>query len=366
MTTVTEERPEAATLFTFAELKQKAAGQWPSIFEDLAGTELGAAMGNAPEHVPCPVHGGSNGYRLFEHYPDTGRGICNTCGPQKSGFETLAFVKKWTHDESCSQVANWLRSGSAMAARKPRAPVVLRPKMDPALAYKFISEVWRGSLPLKGSAAERYLQKRGIWSQNMGQQLRSHPGLPYFQGKGSDRKTLGEFPCLLAPIRDKASKIVSIHRIFITEDGDKAPVPEPKRMMPACDDLSGTAVKLFPAGEVLGLAEGIETALAAHAVSRMPVWSCVSAVLMEQVDVPDHVKTVVIWGDLDRSMRGAQAADILATRLEKAGKRVLVYVPQGPIPEGSKGVDWLDVLLGPGLDGFPALWRKWRPEMIEA
>jgi hypothetical protein len=169
------------------------------------------------------------------------------------------------------------------------------------------------------------------------------------------------FPCLLAPIRNSDGKIVSVHRIFLTPQGEKAPVPDAKKMMAMCDNIVGSAIRLFEPGEVLGVAEGIETALAAHAISRMPVWSCVSAPLLESVEIPDIVKTVVIWADLDVSGRGAQAADTLANKLEKQGKRVEICMPVQRIPEGSKGLDWLDVLMIYGINGFPPKWRRWRP-----
>lgn len=352
---------EAPKRFSFHELKEAAAGKWPYIFEDLA-PELAGAQSNAPDHVPCPQHGGFNGYRLFPDYPDTGGSICNTCGPQKTGFFTLAFVKGWTHEQACIEVATWLRSEYVDKERKARAPVVFRPKVEPEVAYRRISDVWKASKDVAGSASERYLVKRGIWKQNIPKTLRSHDGLVYVYGR--ENTFYGRFPCLLAPIRDKDNKMVSVHRIFLTDEGDKAPVPDAKKMMSGTAPFQGTAIKLYPAnGEVLGIAEGIETALAAYAVSRMPVWACVSAVLMEQVEIPAHVTTVVIWADLDRSERGIAAAEVLADRLEREGKRVVICMPQGPIPEGEKGIDWLDVMNTKGINGFPAQYRRWRPDM---
>jgi hypothetical protein len=35
-------------------------------------------------------------------------------------------------------------------------------------------------------------------------------------------------------------------------------------------------------------------------------------------------------------------------------------MPEGPIPEGKKGVDWLDVLTTKGIPGFPEKWRIWK------
>ncbi len=345
---------------SWPELREATKGKWGYIFEDLA-PELAEAVANAPEHVPCPVHGGADGYRLFDHFQDTGRGICNTCGPQKSGFDTLAWVKQYTFKDAVRDVANWLRKERVAPPPTPRQPIAMRPKVEPSVAYSRIRAVWKNSLPLTGTAAERYLVKRGIWKQNLPTTLRAHEGLTYIHGKA--RTNFGKFPCLLAPIKDKNGTIVSIHRIFLTPEGDKAPVPDAKKMMSPHAEMRGAAIKLFPAGEVLGVAEGIETALAVHAISRMPVWSCVSAVLMEQVDIPDSVKHVVIWADLDVSQRGIQAAEVLADRLEKLGKTVEICLPFASIPEGEKGIDWLDVMLTQGVNGFPAKWRRWRPGM---
>ncbi len=348
---------------TYAELKAAVAGRWHEIFEDLAHEQLGLALANAPFHVPCPVHGGENGFRLFAHFPETGRGICNTCGPQGNGFKMLAWVKKIDIKDAVREVGQWYRKGRVnIVDAKPRPVPKMLPKVDPAEAYARIARVWKSSLELAGSPAERYLVKRGIWRENIPRVLRAHPGLTYVYGK--EKKNYGKFPCLLAPIKDKDNRLVSIHRIFLTENGDKAPVPDAKKMMSQHAEIRGAAIKLFPAeGEVLGLAEGIETALAAHAVSRMPVWSCVSAPLLELVDVPAHVKHVVIWADLDRSERGLQAAEKLATRLEAEGKTVEICMPMGEIPNDDKGIDWLDVMLTQGLNGFPARWRQWRPAM---
>lgn len=133
-------------------------------------------------------------------------------------------------------------------------------------------------------------------------------------------------------------------------------------MMSQWKELSGASIQLVPAeGDTLGLAEGLETALAAYAISRVPTWACVSAVLLEQVHIPAHIKRVIVWADRDVSDRGMQAATRLADRLEPQGIAVEVYLPPVAIPEGDKGVDWLDVLNTIGVNGFPPKWRRWRP-----
>lgn len=342
-----------------SKLKEDASGKWHHIFSALAKDSLHAALAYAPDHVACPGHGGTDGYRLFEHYNTTGRSVCNTCGVQRSGLDTLMLANGWSLTKAVEEVMRWLGDDSAMAAVVALPPPVLKPRVPPEVAFRRLSEVWRASTPIANTAAERYLVNRGIWQENLSESLRAHPGLAYVHGK--ERTFYGKFPCLLAPIRNAKRALVSIHRIYVTPEGLKAPVPDAKKMMSQHLELAGSAIQLFPAGETLGLAEGIETALAAHAISRMPVWATVTAGLMEQVEIPAHVKRVVIWADLDVSERGIIAASKLADRLEKQGVIVEVYLPQGKIPEGTKGVDWLDVMLTQGLNGFPAKWRRWRP-----
>jgi hypothetical protein len=107
--------------------------------------------------------------------------------------------------------------------------------------------------------------------------------------------------------------------------------------------LVGGAIRLFAPGPLLGVAEGIETALAVHVRTGMPVWSAVSANLLERLEPPAKTSLVVIWADRDRSGTGAAAALLLRERSLGPGILVAVHLPPGPIPPGAKGVDWVDV-----------------------
>ncbi len=356
---------------TVAELKELAKGKWADILEDVAprsptATEhpLAEAYSANGFHVGCPVHGGFDGFRLFKDFTETGGTVCNTCRAKPDGFSTLAWLlegefKSDAFKEAIRRVADWLGEDHTERERKERKPLEMKPIMDPAKAYAKMAEVWRASKDIRGTPAELYLKNRGIYPENIPKTLRFHPGLPYWHAK--TRTDYGVFPCLLAPIKDARNKMVSIHRIYLTPDGLKAPVPDAKKMMAMCDEMRGSAIKLFEPKETLGLAEGIETALAAYAISREPVWSCVTAPLLELVEVPAHVKHVIIWADKDRSLRGHDAANRLADRLEKQGIRVEICMPVQAIPDNDKGIDWLDVLMTYGINGFPPKWRRWRP-----
>jgi hypothetical protein len=57
------------------------------------------------------------------------------------------------------------------------------------------------------------------------------------------------------------------------------------------------AVRLFPAAEYMGIAEGIETALAAAQRFGVPVWSCISAAGIQSFEPPEGIR------ELDRLRR---------------------------------------------------------------
>jgi putative DNA primase/helicase len=347
---------------SLAEIRSDASGNWPYIFADLC-PELGPAMEAGGDHVPCPVHGGTDGFRLYKDWIQTGGGICNTCGAFNNGLGLMTAIKEvsgaYTFSDALREVASWLRGEEVtptVQSRPPPPPVA--PKLDPEKARRTVEWIRRGIRNLEGTPAEKYLLKRGIWCENQPHSLRFHPGLRYYHGKPAT--LLGEFPAMVAPVTNTKGEVVAVHRTFITADGDKAPVPDAKKLTSAVEPLGGSAIRLFKCSDVLGIGEGIETVLAARAISRMPVWSAANATLLELVEIPEIVRHVVIWADLDVSGRGAEAADKLGNRLVQSGRTVEIQLPEGPIPEGEKGIDWLDVLITRGVEGFPAHWRRWR------
>jgi putative DNA primase/helicase len=103
---------------------------------------------------------------------------------------------------------------------------------------------------------------------------------------------------------------------------------------------------LAEATDELGLAEGIETALAVHIRTGKPIWATISAGNMEKILIPDSVRRVCIYADNDANSEydGQASAYVLARRLKKEQKKtgpreVEVFVPK------THGEDWADVWL---------------------
>jgi len=209
---------------------------------------------------------------------------------------------------------------------------------------------WAGSVPLTTPKAEpgrRYLEQRlghelpeSLYAE-MFAVLRFHPNLPYYDA----RKIAKTYPALVAVIVDPGLKCVCIHRIYLTHDGQKAPVPCSKKLMRPIRPhaLRGATIPLSDAGEKLAVAEGIETALAVRLGTGLPTWATINAGGMTILRVPEIVQAIYIMADLDSSGAGEKAAKALAYRMIKQGRDARICVPPGPIPADQKSVDWLDV-----------------------
>ena len=100
----------------------------------------------------------------------------------------------------------------------------------------------------------------------------------------------------------------------------------------------GGGVSLEPAGPVLGVAEGIETALSASIIWGVPCWSAINTALLMAWEPPTDVEEVIIFGDNDAGYAGQSAAFALAHRLASRSRKVRVEMP------ADAGLDWNDVL----------------------
>lgn len=349
------------------EVREKARGRWLEILGALA-PDLDQALARSGRHVPCPVHGGKDGLRIFKDAAETGGSVCNTCGVHADGFATLMWIKDWSFTTTLREVSTYLSMGARDRDRNAHPETRYRgdeqgePDEACDRARQSLNRVWGESIGLTHRDAEParlYLARRGI-SINPPDTLRFHRALPYYDGE----KRLGEFPAILAMMTDVNGNALTIHRTYLSETGQKAAVEAPKKLMsiPSDRKLVGGGVRLSPAeGRTIAVAEGIETALAVLEATGIPTWAAVNAYLLEHFSPPPNTEQVLVFADKDRateqhpSGHGQEAAKALVQRLWTVGIKAGAIVPSGEIPNGHKSVDWLDVLNQKGREGFPAL-----------
>lgn len=344
------------------EVLRMARGYWGAILGALA-PQLQAALDRAGRHVPCPVHGGKDGFRVFKDVDDTGGTVCNTCGINSDGIATLMWVNGWRYAATLKAVADYLRVGirTARPARKVAKPEPQKGDEDERLRQS-LNRVWNESISISDRDAEParlYLARRGI-SISPPETLRFHPSLSYYDGD----KKIGEYPAIIAMVTGARGNPVTIHRTYLTPDGKKAPVESPKKLMayPKDRKIVGGAIRLTEAGlQVMAVAEGLETSLAVMEGTGLPVWCAVNALLLENFVPPEPVERVLVFADKDRPTEqhpkghGQEAAKQLVQRLWEMGIKASAIVPAGDIQAGQKSLDWLDILNRDGKAGFPTV-----------
>ena len=202
-----------------------------------------------------------------------------------------------------------------------------------------IARAWAECVPLlPGDPCTLYLKGRGfggVWPLPEG--LRLHRAMPYWHGG----EKLGTFPAMVAAIVAPDGRTVALHRTYLTRDGKKAEVPTVKKLTGAAGPLAGACIPLHrPMRGCIGIAEGIETALAAWRASAVPTVAAYCAGNLAAWQWPAGVQRLVIFADADEAGQGA--ADALQRRALAAGLHCEVLTPS------ADGADWCDVWAAQG------------------
>ena len=206
------------------------------------------------------------------------------------------------------------------AAREARRFLALpeyeRPRCAPRArnsepdAQKGLERVLAGARPIRAEdPAGLYLSSRGLSADDARDaDLRFRPDA-WVQVDGEKR----ELPALLAPIRALDGALEGMQRIFVTDDGRKAPIGDPKR-------TSGrlfTGAVWWPASETprhVLLLEGIEDALAVCRALRgedrrhIALAAAISAGRVHNIGLPDTVVRITLIQDRDRAGENAWVA----------------------------------------------------------
>lgn len=290
---------------------ERARGRWPEILPQLGLNKDFLSK----KHGPCPLCGGKDRYR-FEDRNGSGSYYCHQCGPGSGMTLAMKLID--------ADFAGTARRIDALIGTEPRiAPIA--PQTAPDGRERRLRALRQVLAEANNETiVDRYIENRGL--KLIPAVLQGHPRLLY-----ADGDSLKRFPAVVAPVVDIQGNLQSVHRTYI------GPAENRKKLMPAVDTITGAAVRLFEIFDTLGIAEGIETAIAAAELSGIPTWAAISAGGLEKIAIPDDVKRVVIFADNDRNFVGQKAAFALAHRLKDY--EVDVRIP--PIA----GTDWLDVLV---------------------
>jgi putative DNA primase/helicase len=184
-------------------------------------------------------------------------------------------------------------------------------------------DIWRDSEPAVGTIIETtYLRRvRGIT-------VPPPESLRYSQQPFQNRIAL---PAMVAAVQAPDRTLIAVQITYV----DRKTFRRFERSNVGA--LGQGAVRLAAATETLGLAEGVETALAAMQIHRVPVWATLGATRMGSIILPDTVRELIIFGD--NGGPGRDAAEHAMKAHASDGRRVAPCFP--PI----QFKDWAEVLV---------------------
>jgi len=268
-------------------------------------------------HGPCPICGGEDRFR-WDNQHEAGGYICNSCGAG-DGFNLAQKVTGRSFQDVASEIERIL------GLEKTSAP----PPPDPedVAQRNAMRRAWEGARsPLEHGPVSDYLKSR-IGRQWLSNAIREHTGI-FSEG--------ALHPAMLAKVVSHDDKAVNLHVTFLAKGGRKASVNAVRKVMPG-KLPDGCAIRLSPAAEVMGVAEGIETALSASIMFGVPVWACINGGLLSKWVPPKVVRKVMVFGDNDKNYTGQAKAYHLANRLvTQFNLEVDVMIPK------VVGSDWND------------------------
>jgi putative DNA primase/helicase len=320
---------EGRRLIQAAEIHARIGAAWPQVLAQLGVPE--SALRN--RHGPCPACGGKDRFR-FDNKRGRGDYICGQCGAG-DGFRLLERVHGWPFAEARKRVIEV--AGLSEGATLIWAPPAPRAQLEKAVATptERVYRLRRGRCRIEDCAdAVDYLASRGLWPLPEGCTLSAHASVEYFE----DGKRVGRYPALVADVVDSADELVTVHVTHL-QGGRKLTEREPRKILSPMTGREGCAVRLMPPREVLGVAEGIETALSAALLDDVPVWAALNTSLLARFEPPAAVDTVRLYADRDEA--GLAGALRLLERLQ-GRVRLEVRIPTAPAK------DWNDALTTAG------------------
>jgi putative DNA primase/helicase len=312
---------------------ERAHGRWRDIL---------LAAGLKPKQLtgkegPCPMCGGEDRF-VYDNRKGCGDYICRQCGAG-DGIQLLQRFRQWTHRQAFQHIESVAgRAPSEPARHVYEAPRMVKRQTTPE-QFRAMSALWgRGKPTTVGDIAGVWLASRSIGLSPRVQNLRTLD-----QGRHAE---------MLARVDNVDGVAVQVHRTIIL-DPELEPGSYERRLMPGVHP-EGSAVRLYEGGKVLGIAEGIENALAAACMFQIPVWAALNAGRLAKFDPPGYVERLEVFGDEDEvnadqygkltGGAGQCAAAQLVERMEARGIAVKAHAPPGV------GCDWND-LLGQTMNG---------------
>jgi putative DNA primase/helicase len=291
-------------------LRERCNSRWRTILP---------ALGIDPSYLtgkngPCPLCAASHDRWRFDNKRGDGTWICTHCGAGQGIKLAMKFMRQ-PFDEVARRIERIIGDAPRAPAQNERSEQEKRGALN---------RLWQTGKPVQaGDPVDLWLRRRGFILSSYPPCLRTCLRTRY------SGRPVSFHPAMLAKVLDPAGKPVMIHKTYLTATGGKAPVEQPRMF---CQGIvpRGSAVRLAAPGAILGVAEGIETALAAAQLFRISVWATLSDWGLMHFQPPVGTERLIIFGDNDANGAGQKAAYGCASRLPPC------IVGQNPAGDGHR------------------------------
>jgi P4 family phage/plasmid primase-like protien len=252
-----------------------------------------------------------------------------------ASLELIRLRKSFAFGEAVDWARRWL--GEPISRELPLAERPL-PDQRPTRAATQTTDPRQNKVDLilrrlkstTGTPVISYLRRRGITS--------PPPDSIWFLPNA-----WGSYGAMVGLAKDDDGEVLAVHLVYLTDDGQKAPIKGQKRTHKRVDGWAERAAARFPGRKPVILCEGLETGLSIWEATGREVWVCLGIANIRKAPVLGH-STVVIARDGDVPGSNADKQILKAVRnLEDQGVTVTVASP--PI-----GEDFNDVLQREGAD----------------
>jgi putative DNA primase/helicase len=287
--------------------------------------QLGGRWHGSYGTCSCPVHDDRRPSLKIRDWPESPDGISVHCF---SGCDWRTVKAELARQ---GLIGGWSRDSAERPAIDP-AELERRAaeqRAETAKRRELARWIWGKARP-GGAELVRYLRDcRAIDLDRIG----GVPDCLRFERAARIPGTEQHCPAMVAAVTDALGEVTAVHTTYLNADcSDKAPMDDARVII---GPLGGGAVRLFPVRSELGIAEGIETALAAAELTGVPTWAGLNTSGLQGFMAPPKIRRVIIFADNDRpnpktgKRPGTYAAETLAARLTQQRIDAEIRYPAG-------------------------------------
>jgi len=191
------------------------------------------------------------------------------------GLELIRHQKGLANGAACDWARAWLGLEAPGSPSKARPP-----KSNATEGAAKVKNIVACSERIAGTCVDTYLRGRGISAMP--------PDSIRYR-----RFAAGKYGALVALATDAEGAVLAVQQVYLTEDGEKAPLDTKKRTNKAVDGWSERAAVRLPGALPLILCEGVETALSVRQTTGRETWACLGISNIGRAPVPKGAPVVI-------------------------------------------------------------------------